>query len=93
MGKATSIIAVLMKWFFKRTYFVHLENSFDSLQNMINPKPATMATYKCRKCGIRKNDTLNSQLNTSVTCSAKEKDANVVFHSWEKLSEEDLICN
>lgn len=52
-----------------------------------------MATYKYRKCGVRKSDTLNSQLNTSVTCTALEKDTEVVFHSWEKLSEEDLVCN
>ena len=52
-----------------------------------------MATYTCLKCGIRKNDTLNSQLNTRTTCTALEKDTEVVFHDWAKISEEDLICN
>ncbi|WP_417371196.1 hypothetical protein [Gelidibacter japonicus] len=52
-----------------------------------------MATYKCRKCGISKNDTLNSQLNTSITCTVLEDHSDVVFHAWEKTSEEDLVCN
>ncbi len=51
-----------------------------------------MATYKCRKCGIHKNDTLNSQLNTPITCTAFEKDTDIVFHSWQMVSEEDVIC-
>ena len=52
-----------------------------------------MATYKCRQCDVTKNDTLNSQLNTSITCTALEEDTEVVFHNWEKTSEEDLVCD
>lgn len=52
-----------------------------------------MATYTCQKCGIRKNDTLISQLNTPTTCTALEQDVEVVFHDWEMISEEDLMCN
>ncbi|WP_161805004.1 hypothetical protein [Lacinutrix mariniflava] len=52
-----------------------------------------MATYKCRKCRIYKNDTLNSQLNTSATCTAIEDNNEVVFHGWELISEEDLRCD
>ena len=77
----------------KRTDFVRLENSFDSLANKLNPNTKIMSTYKCLKCGIYKNDTLNSQLNTSTTCSALQDHTEVVFHNWEKTSEEDLVCN
>ncbi|WP_189702639.1 hypothetical protein [Subsaximicrobium wynnwilliamsii] len=52
-----------------------------------------MSTYKCRKCGVYKNDTVNSQLNTSATCTASEKNDEVVFHSWECISDEDLVYN
>ncbi len=49
-----------------------------------------MATYKCRICGIYKNDTLNSQLNTSITCIPLEGTKKPGFHGWDKVSEEDL---
>ena len=52
-----------------------------------------MSTYKCRQCGVTKNDTLNSQLNTSITCSALKENTEVVFHNWEKISDEDLVCD
>ncbi len=47
-----------------------------------------MATYKCRKCNIQKNDTLISQLETKPTCSVGANDIN--FHDWEQVSQEDL---
>ena len=77
----------------KRTGFVRLKNSFDSLAIKLNLNTKLMSTYKCLKCGVTKNDTLNSQLNTSVTCTALEDNTEVVFHAWEKTSEEDLICD
>ncbi|MGV8812798.1 MAG: hypothetical protein ACOH2D_01690 [Gelidibacter sp.] len=52
-----------------------------------------MATYKCQHCGVIKNDTLNSQLNTSITCTASIANTEVVFHGWAKVSEEDLVCD
>ncbi len=52
-----------------------------------------MSTYKCLKCGIIKDDTVNSQLNTSITCTTSESNSEVLFHSWEKTSEEDLAGN
>ena len=51
-----------------------------------------MATYKCQKCGIVKDDTLTSQLNTSITCSVIENSTEIAFHSWKMISEEDLVC-
>ncbi|RBP32994.1 hypothetical protein DFR65_102330 [Oceanihabitans sediminis] len=51
-----------------------------------------MATYKCEKCGIQKNDTLSSQLNTSTTCNVSENDSELSFHKWKMISEEDLVC-
>ena len=77
----------------KRTGFGRLENSFDLLAIKLNLNAKFMSTYKCLKCGIYKNDTLNSQLNTSTTCSALQDHTEVVFHNWEKTSEEDLVCN
>lgn len=77
----------------KRTGFVCLENSFDSLAIILNLNAKLMSTYKCRQCGVIKNDTLNSQLNTSITCTDLEQNAEVVFHAWEKTSEEDLVCD
>ncbi|WP_302476793.1 hypothetical protein [Winogradskyella undariae] len=41
-----------------------------------------MATYKCSICGIHKNDTVTSQLNTSITCKSSENTVEVVFHKW-----------
>ena len=52
-----------------------------------------MSIYRYLKCGVTKNDTLNSQLNTSITCTALEEETEVVFHGWEKVSEEDLVCD
>jgi len=52
-----------------------------------------MATYKCRTCEIYKNDTITSQLNTSTVCKTLENNTEVIFHNWEKVSEEDLVVN
>ncbi|QNK77704.1 hypothetical protein H7F37_01030 [Winogradskyella sp. PAMC22761] len=52
-----------------------------------------MATYKCSICGIHKNDTVTSQLNTSITCKSSENDVDVVFHHWVKISEENWDYN
>ncbi|WP_179315393.1 hypothetical protein [Winogradskyella undariae] len=52
-----------------------------------------MATYKCNICGIYKNDTLNSQLNTSITCRELENNSEVIFHHWAKISEENWDYN
>ena len=77
----------------KRTDFVRLKNSFGALANKLNLNTILMATYTCRQCGVTKNDTVNSQLNTSITCTALEEETEVVFHGWEKVSEEDLVCD
>lgn len=60
------------------------------LKNLTKLKQRIMATYTCRICGINKNDTLNSQLNTSITCIPSESTKDVGFHGWDKVSEEDL---
>jgi hypothetical protein len=52
-----------------------------------------MATYKCKICGISKDDTITSQLNTSVTCKTSENNVEVAFHDWEMVSVEDLVFN
>ena len=52
-----------------------------------------MATYKCLKCGIHKNDTLNSQLNTSLTCDVSDNNTETMFHKWNKIAEEDWDFN
>ncbi|WP_161804620.1 hypothetical protein [Lacinutrix himadriensis] len=52
-----------------------------------------MATYKCKICGIQKNDTVSSQLKTTITCKGTEENPEVGFHNWEQVSCEDLICN
>ena len=51
-----------------------------------------MATYTCRQCGVTNNDTVNSQLNTSITFTTLEEETEVIFYGWEKVSEEDLVC-
>jgi len=52
-----------------------------------------MATYKCKICGVQKNDTITSQLNTPLTCKGSKEDFEVHFHKWKQISVEDLICN
>ncbi|EPR71917.1 hypothetical protein ADIWIN_3115 [Winogradskyella psychrotolerans RS-3] len=52
-----------------------------------------MATYKCCICGIHKNDTVTSQLNTSTTCKSLENTVEVVFHKWNLISEDDLMID
>ena len=43
-----------------------------------------MATYTCRQCGVTNNDTVNSQLNTSITFTTLEEETEVIFYGWEK---------
>ena len=50
-----------------------------------------MSTYKCRIYSVIKNDTSNSQLKTSVACTALVEHTEVVFHAWVKTSEEDSV--
>lgn len=48
-----------------------------------------MATYKCRTCGIIKNDTLLSKLSTPVKCKQANSSAALSHHSWTNISNED----
>lgn len=48
-----------------------------------------MATYKCRTCGITKNDTLISKMSTPTKCKQANSSATLSHHSWTKISNND----
>ncbi|SNR58421.1 hypothetical protein [Lutibacter flavus] len=48
-----------------------------------------MATYKCRVCGITKNDTLLSKMGTTTKCKQPNSSATLSSHSWVKISNEN----
>jgi len=51
-----------------------------------------MATYRCLNCSVEKDDTLNSQLNTRITCESNGNQTDGInFHKWKQISEDDLV--
>lgn len=48
-----------------------------------------MATYKCRVCGITKNDTLLSKMATPKRCKQPNSSATLSDHSWTKISNDN----